>query len=61
VKADCRRCGGPLDSDVSRSTRGWLREVLACRCGYEEPAPRVPFSREEIAWRIRTVRGQRDG
>jgi hypothetical protein len=59
MRADCRRCGAPLESDVARSTGGSLTEVLACRCGWEEPAARKPMDRAEIAWRIKTVRGQR--
>ena len=56
---DCRRCGGPLESDVAGNSAGVLREVLACRCGYQEDAPRVPLTRAEVLERIAIVRARR--
>lgn len=53
---DCPRCDGPLESDVAGSRTGALREVLACRCGWQENAPRVPLTVQEVRRRIAVVR-----
>ena len=59
MSANCRRCGAPLESDLASDPSGGLREVLACRCGYQEPAPRVPLTLVEIRARIAIVRDGR--
>lgn len=56
MSPDCPRCGAPLDSDVAGDASGGLREVLACRCGHQEPAPRVPLTLEDVRHRIAVVR-----
>jgi hypothetical protein len=55
---DCRRCGGPLESDLAGSGAGVMREVLVCRCGYQEDAPRVPLTRHEVLERIAVVKAR---
>lgn len=61
MSRDCPRCGGPLESDVAGSRTGALREVLACRCGWQENAPRVPLTRHEVLERIALVKARRAG
>jgi hypothetical protein len=48
-----------MELDVAETPGGALLEVLACHCGYDEPAPRVPLTRAEIRRRIAAVRAAR--
>jgi hypothetical protein len=48
-----------MEPDVAKTSRGTLLEVVACRCGYDEPASRVPLTLAEIRRRIAVVRAVR--